>query len=102
MWLTTVLDACKPLDSKLQKQKQKITGARGHDLLENRPQKKSYEENQVGDITDSLLKAPDPSDKKEVEAWISRCSWGRVRDITDVLAGDECPYDKRLVAVWTR
>ena len=62
-----------------------ITNAREYDVLQHRPQKKSYKENQLGDITDVMKTEPQPDDKAGREAWIDRCSWGGILPSLDAI-----------------
>ena len=57
------MDAIQAISVQIDQQELAITTSREYDVLQHRPQKKSYKENQLGDIIDVMKTEPQPDDK---------------------------------------
>ena len=79
------MDAIQAISVQIDQQELAITTSREYDVLQHRPQKKSYKENQLGDIIDVMKTEPQPDDKAGREAWIDRCSWGGILPSLDAI-----------------
>ena len=79
------MDAIQAISVQIDQQELAITTSREYDVLQHRPQKKSYKENQLGDIIDVMKTEPQPDDKAGGEAWIDRCSWGGILPSLDAI-----------------
>ena len=87
-----VENACKPILTLIHQHEHAKQGAREYDILDHRPEKKSYKENQLGDITDAMKTAPAPRDAQGQAVWIDRCSWGGILPSLDAIICKEMHY----------
>lgn len=87
-----VENACKPILTLIHQHEHAKQGAREYDILDHRPEKKSYKENQLGDITDAMKTAPAPRDAQGQAVWIDRCSWGGILPSLDAIICEEMHF----------